>query len=240
MKKIFLCCLILLNYYLSYSQNKGIIIKYSVKNEILGDSLINGINKKVIIQKLIKDGIIPYDSITCIYNKKGDYVSVSNFNNINYVDSYSSKDKLIYKLIANSPIVNAIDVTIDLEEKLGNKPLVNLLEKKETVNDYLCSIIEIKWKTGTYRYYFSDKILKVNYQIYNNFNYDQWFNYLKIAGSLPIKIEKEINNMCKTTYVMNYYVEESTIDNSIFKIPKMKLDKELSQIYPNKKIFIIQ
>ena len=235
-----LCCLIILNYYSGYSQNKGIILIYNVKNEILGDSLINGVSKKVIIQKLIKDGTIPNDTVTCIYNKKGDYVSVSKYNGINYIDTYLSKDKLIYKIIADLPIVKAIDVTIDLEEKLGNKPLVTLLEKKETVNDYLCSVIEVKWKTGTYRYYYSDKILKIDYKIYENFNYDQWYNYLKIAGSLPIKIEKEINNLCKTTYIMNFNVEDSKIDNSIFKLPKMKLDKELSELYPNKKIFIVK
>jgi hypothetical protein len=231
---IFLICL------QSYCQSTPVtLLKYVVKNEIKGDSLINGISKLQLMNKMINEGNMPSDTLTVFYNKKGDYVSISKNKNINFINTFINKEKLIYQIKDDLNIVMAIDVTIDLEEKLGHKPSIKLLEKTEQIEAFKCSVIEVKWKSGVYRYYFSNEILAIDPQLFKDYNYDQWFNYLKISKALPLKIEKEINDFCKTTYTLETYDEKAEIDNSIFEIPKMKLNKELSKMYPNKKIFIV-
>ncbi len=239
MKKHFLKALLILFCYQSQSQTKVTKLVYDVKNEIIGDSVFNGVNKSVLLDKLKSEGSIPSDTINYFYNKKGDFVSFSSYNNIDFINTYINKDKLIYLFIGNLNIITAIDVSIDLEEKQGSKPLIKLLDTKETIGDYECSIVEIKWKLGIYRYYFSDKILRIDPNLFKNYNYDQWFNYLKISKSLPIKIEKEINNLLKTTLTLNSY-NEQVIDDSVFLLPQMKEDKELGKMYLNKKIFILK
>lgn len=231
---IFLICL------QSYCQSTPVtLLKYVVKNEIIGDSLINGISKLQLMNKIINEGNMPSDTLTVFYNKKGDYVSISKNNNVNFINTFINKEKLIYQIKDDINIVTAIDVTIDLEEKLGQKPAIKLLEKTEQIEEFKCSVVEVKWKFGTYRYYFSNGILSIDPQLFKNYNYDQWFNFLKISKALPLKIEKEINGFCKTTYTFEVFDEKAEIDNSVFEIPKMKLNKELSKMYPNKKIFIV-
>jgi len=44
----------------------------------------------------------------------------------------------------------------------------------------------------------------------------------------------------KTTFTLEIYDEKAEVENSVFEIPKMKLNKELSKMYPNKKVFIVE
>lgn len=214
-------------------------LEYGIITEILGDSLLQGISKKKLIEKLKSQGEIPIDTLTYIYSAKGDFVSISKYGNIDMISNFVKKDKLLYTFIGDLNIVSAIDVTIDLEEKLGNPPSIKKIDKKEKIGDLECSIVEVKWKTGTYRYYFSDTILKVDPELFKDYKYDQFYEFLKISNSLPVKIEKITNDFFKATYLLNSYTPQK-IDKDVFIVPKMKEDKTMSGIYKNKKIFTIK
>lgn len=79
--------------------------------------------------------------------------------------------------------------------------------------------------------------MKIDSQLYLGYQHDQWYNYLKISGVLPIAIEKQVNNLYKVTYVLGKYLYYEP-DESMFELPEMKEEKSFSNI--NKKIFILE
>lgn len=214
-------------------------VEYVVSTEILGDSLLHGVSKKKLVEKLISQGEIPIDTLNYIYSEKGDFVSIWKYGNIDMISNYIKKDNLLYNFVGDLNIVSAIDVTIDLEEKLGNPPILKELEQKEKVGNLECSIVEVRWKMGTYRYYFSNSLLKVDSELFKGYNYDQFYEFLKISNSLPVKIEKITKDFFKSTYLLHSYTTKK-VDKSVFTIPKMKEDKMMRGMYQNKKIFIIK
>ncbi|MCB9201778.1 MAG: hypothetical protein H6604_01845 [Flavobacteriales bacterium] len=206
----------------SYFQGE---VKYSVTTEVLGDSLRN----TKLINQLIIDGIIHKDSVSYFYSNSGNYKINYTLHNKKIPSYYIKSDKMLYSFIGDN-IVTGLDITIDLEQKLGNKPKIKLLDYKQKIGNYDCSIVEIIWKTGVYRYYFSKGIMKIDKDNYKNYNYNQWYSYLNISNSLPIRVEHEINGFYKTTYTLDYF-KNKNIPNSIFKLPKMTELKELKDIY---------
>lgn len=214
-------------------------VEYVVITEILGDSLFQGVSKKELVEKLKSQGEIPIDTLNYIYSEKGDFVSIWKYGDIDMISNYIKKDNLLYNFVGDLNVVSAIDVTIDLEEKLGNPPVLKKLNHKEKVGDLECSIVEVRWKTGTYIYYFSNTILQVDSELFRGYNYDQFYEFLKISNSLPIKIEKITKDFFKTTYMLNSYTKQK-VDKTIFTIPKMKEEKTMSSMYKNKKFFIIK
>ena len=214
-------------------------LEYFVNTEIIGDTLVQNISKNKLIEKLKSQGEIPIDTLTYIYSSKGDFVSISKYGSKDIISNYIKKNNLLYTFIGDFNIVSAIDVTIDLEEKLGNPPSAKKINEKEKIGDLECYIVEVKWKTGIYRYYFSDSILKIDPELFKDYNYDQFYAFLRISNALPIKIEKLTNNFFKSTYLLHSYTPQK-IDKVIFSIPKMREDRTMSNMYINKKIFIIK
>ncbi|TCN50338.1 hypothetical protein D0809_23780 [Flavobacterium circumlabens] len=214
-------------------------VEYVVSTEILGDSLLHGVSKKKLVEKLISQGEIPIDTLNYIYSEKGDFVSIWKYGNIDMISNYIKKDNLLYNFVGDLNVVSAIDVTIDLEEKLGNPPVLKELEQKEKVGNLECSIVEVRWKMGTYRYYFSNSILKIDSELFKGYNYDQFYEFLKISNSLPVKIEKITKDFFKSTYLLHSYTTKK-VDKSVFTIPRMKEDKMMRSMYQNKKFFIIK
>nr|WP_294931138.1 hypothetical protein [uncultured Flavobacterium sp.] len=214
-------------------------VEYVVITEILGDSLFQGVSKKELVEKLKSQGEIPIDTLNYIYSEKGDFVSIWKYDDIDMISNYIKKDNLLYNFVGHLNVVSAIDVTMDLEEKLGNPPVLEKLNQKEKIGDLECSIVEVRWKTGTYRYYFSNTILQVDSELFRGYNYDQFYEFLKISNSLPIKIEKITKDFFKSTYLLHSYTKRK-VDKTVFTIPKMREDKMMSSIYKNKKIFIIK
>lgn len=231
--------IVLFFYGYSYSQSFEGRLVYQIDYSILGDSLLGGISKNLLLENLKLEGNIPTDTITYLYSSKGNYVSVSRYNNVEFINTYLKKHNLIYTFTGDLSIVTAIDTSIDLEEKNGNKPIIEILDIKEKIGKYECSIVQVRWKAGTYKYYFYEGLLKVNPELFKDYKYDQFYEFLKISKSLPLKIEKQINDFYSITYKLYYYNEEK-INYNIFDIPKMEEEKELSEMYPNKRIFVIK
>lgn len=211
-------------------------LKYNVEIDVLGDSLINGAEKRSVI---LNDINIPRGSIYYYYSSKGDYVSVFKKENDNIIQVFRKSDNLLYTLEANSIVVAAIDVTIDLEKKMGYPPTIKVLPDKYQFNGLECSAVKVFWRAGTYTYYFKKDFLTVNPENYNGFEYDQWYNFLLISNSLPIRIEKEVNNFYRLIFSLENVIEEE-FDASLLELPKMKENKELGKIYPNRKIFLVE
>jgi len=238
MKNVILYFSLLLAFQMNSQSFEG-KLEYIVTTNILGDSLINGISKKTLIENLKKQGEIPVDTITYMYSGRGNFLNVSKYKDVGIINTYLEKGNLLYRFIDNSNIVSAIDVSIDLEEKLGSKPVVAKKDKKEMVGDINCSIVEVVWKTGIYRYYYSEGLLRINPDFFKSYNYNQFYEFLKISQSLPIKVEMETYNFYKSVYELQAYSNEQ-IDEELFVLPKMKENKDFSSTYSNKKIFIIK
>jgi len=174
------------------------------------------------------------DTITYYYSSNGDYASILKKNDTIFT-LYKAKDLTLYGF-DTSEYVSGLDVRIDLEEKLGNKPQVDLLKDTVKIGNTECQVVRVKWKTGEYKYYFNKNFLKINPSLYKGYEYDQWYNFLLISGALPVKIEKTIYGIITVTLNLEYY-ENYEVDEEMFKLPKLKEDPTMSQLYLNKKIY---
>jgi hypothetical protein len=66
-----------------------------------------------------------------------------------------------------------------------------------------------------------------------------WSEYLKLSNSLPLKIVKRMNGMMTITMTLKE-IKEYSVNDKIFKLPKLELSKEFviskgNQVYYEKK-----
>jgi hypothetical protein len=193
-----------------------------------------GMTKQSLIDKMNADG--SYTDTLYVSYKLGDYYHKSS-NGIKSWLIYKSETNKIYSIqdgIKNE-ICSVIDASIDTEFAYFNKmPSVTKLDTSATVNNIVCDIVRVKWKTGTYDYYFNSSMLKVNPELYSKHIYDGWYDFLKISNSLPIKIVKKGNDIMTVTLTL-LSSNNSKIEDEIFTLPELKYDKDLNLFKsPNK------
>ena len=224
--------MVLINTYVLKAQNsfEGKLV-YSIDYKYLNKEL-DEINKEQGKNSLTTDTISYY------YSPNGDYASIVKKSDTIYT-IYKAKDLTLYGLTTGVEYVSGLDVRIDLEEKLGNKPQVDLLKDTVKIGDIECQVVRVKWKTGEYKYYFNKNLLKINPSLYKGYEYDQWYNFLLISGALPVKIEKTTYGIITVTFNLEYY-ENYKVDKGVFKLPKLEEDPTMSQLYLNKKIYFIK
>jgi hypothetical protein len=134
-------------------------------------------------------------------------------------------------------ICSVINASIDTEFAYTNKmPSVTKLDTSVTINNIKCNIVRVKWKSGTYDYYYNSAMLMVNPDFYTNHIYDGWYEFLKISKSLPIKIVKIANGMMTVTQTL-ITTKKDLIDDKLFQVPNLVSDKDLNSIKsPNREI----
>jgi hypothetical protein len=179
---------------------------------------------------------LPVDTVTYFVAPNGDYTSYLKQKDDTIFSLYKAQNLMIYGF--GEEYVTGVDVTIDLEEKLGYKPQVELLPDTVQIGDTKCQVVKVKWRTGEYKYYFNKDLLKINASLYKGYEYDQWYSFLLISGSLPIRIDKITYNIIEVTFNLESY-SNYDVDEDMFQLPKLKEEKEMSKIYLNKKIYYI-
>jgi hypothetical protein len=187
-----------------------------------------GITKELLTKKLKADDSYT-DSIKTIY-KAGNYITFSNFNRPTYI-IYRADDNKLYSFSdgEKSDICMVTDASIDLESKMtGTGPIISKLDSIVNVNGLSCNIVRVKWKSGTYDYYYNTNTLVIDPKFFAKHIYDGWAEYLKISGALPVRIVKEVG-VATVTFTLNRKKSE-TIDAKLFSIPKLVEDQELNQI----------
>lgn len=219
---------ILLSYF-SYGQTFEGSITYKRDIKVLNKMKSYGIGKEQLIAKMEMEGTW-FDSLKISY-KNGYY------HQLNYS---TDKSWVIYRPDSNSfftiqegeasDLVVVTNAGIDKEKKLNNKkPTVTLLDSTVELNGVKLEIVKIQWKSGAYYYYFNRSIFKTNPHNFIGHVYDGFYEYLKISNCYPVVIQKVVPGMMITTQTMVSFKKEN-ISDSLFKLPKMVFDPELTKL----------
>lgn len=199
-----------------------------------------GITEQMMIDKMKEDGSWT-DSIKTCY-KSGDYITYTNFAPQSWSVYKRDTNKLYtFQEGDGSDICTVTDVSIDLEFKLtGNNPTITKLDTLVELNGMKCEVVRVKWKSGTYDYYYNSSFLKVDPKLFENHTYDGWASFLKISSALPIRIVKSTKGLATVTTTLIRHREEA-IDEKLFIIPKLVPDKDLNIIkIPNQELMRIK
>ena len=221
---------------LTFSQSFEGTLVYTTDLDVSPKLEKMGMTKQSLIEKMREDGSW-LDTLSISY-KLGNYYYKSS-NNLNSWLLYNSETNKIYSVQdgVKNEICSVIDASIDTEFSYTNKmPTVSKLDTSATVNNIECTVVRVKWKSGTYDYYYNSTMLMVNPDFYNHHIYDGWYEFLKISKSLPIKIVKTMNGMMTITQTL-ITTKKDPIDDKLFVVPNLVSDKDLNVIKsPNKEI----
>ena len=221
---------------LAFGQSFEGTLVYTTDLEISPKLEKMGMTKQSLIEKMRDDGSW-LDTLSISY-KLGNYYYKSS-NKLNSWLLYNSEANKIYSVQdgVKNEICSVIDASIDTEFAYTNKmPSVTKLDTSVTVNNIECNIVRVKWKSGTYDYYYNSTMLIVNPDFYFNHIYDGWYEFLKISKSLPIKIVKIANGMMTITQTL-ITTKKDLIDDKLFVVPNLVSDKDLNSIKsPNREI----
>ncbi len=232
--KFFLILILFLSSKSSYGQLFQGYLTYTSKIEISKKLEKTGITQEQLITRLKREGTFA-DTITVSYRQEN-YCVMRNTNPKSW-SIYLGDSNKIYSMQEGelSDICYVTDASIDLEFQLtGNKPIVKELDTSVTVNDHKCHVVRVKWKAGTYDYYYDTSILKVDPVLFLKHEYDGWAEYLQLAKSLPIQIVMTTNGIMTNTMTL-LYSKELVIDQKLFRIPNVVLDERLNILrLPNK------
>jgi len=211
------------------AQNFEGTLTYSVDFKISQKMLDMGMTKEMLKSKMQSDGSWA-DTIKISY-KEGFYKQLNLSSDNSWVIYRPDSNKLYtFQGGEASDICTVNDASIDLEQKMiGKMPSVSLLDTIVKFKEYQLKMVEVKWKSGTYFYLFDEKYFQTNPELYKGHIYDGYYEFLKIAKSLPIMIIKETGGMMTITMSL-VKSNESKLTESLFKIPELVKDEELNSL----------
>ena len=146
------------------------------------------------------------------YIKGGNYKSVSN-GTFSQWQLYINKDNKLYSKMANSETILWNDVNENNDSIIEVQIHKGVME----IIDYKCDELILTCKTGTQKYYFNSK-LGVDTKIYANHKYGNWYDYLKLANAVPLKVI--IDNQQFTMESVATVVNPLKLDDKEFQLPE--------------------
>lgn len=235
MIKLIYCMLLAICSVKLQAQSFSGVLKYGIDIEF-------GRGVKGVVNQLRVDGNIPYDTISYFYSSDGAYYSEHDYMNKSYLRVFDKEQKRLYNLYKEDSVAIGLDVMLTNRSAKQKRPVLKLHQDSVIeINGYQCNIIDVIWDEGIYTYYFKENMLTINPDFYKDYNYEGWYDYLKISKSLPVRIEKDIDGLYKINFTLIGYKEgDIYIENSKLKLPKLIEIKELNGVYPNKKIYDIE
>lgn len=240
MKQI-LTAIILLSSELVFAQSFEGTLTYIYEFEIAENLKKMGIAKETIIDKMKEEGSY-FDTVRISY-KQGNYFTLGNNNGLKSWTIYNAAENKIYTMQDGeaSDICSVTDASVDAESAMtGKKATVEKLDTTVLINGNTCRIVRVKWKSGTYDYYYMEGSLTVEPGLFARHTYEGWAEFLKISNSLPVRIVKTANEMLSVTLLMVSSKAES-IDEKLFSIPELVPDKSLNVInLPGREIMRIK
>ncbi len=203
----------------SYAQEFEGLLTYKADVEVLPTLKKIGITNEIFKKNMVREGTW-YDTLIIMYDNKGFY-RVQFGTNFKTWSIYRPDSNKIYTIYDSIDICRSIDASIDLETTVTKqKPKIELIDTTVIINNKICKIVRVKWKSGYYDYFFSKNYLPINPSLYKGHIYDGWYEYLKIANCLPVQIIKVTKDMMKITYTL-INTKAEKIDTNLFILPKL-------------------
>jgi len=150
---------------------------------------------------------------TCKYYMKGGNYR-SDLNGTYYIwQIYINRDNKLYNKFSNSGTIRWDDGAI-------NKDTIYKVQLNKGVTEilgYKCDELIFTCKSDTEKYYFTSKF-HINSDLYTKQVYQNWYDYLKIAKAMPLKMvmtSKDIN-----VSMVAVDITPMKIDESMFTLPE--------------------
>lgn len=144
--------------------------------------------------------------------KVGDYKSSSNGTLFQW-QLYINKDNKLYNKMSNSE-------TIFWNEGDTNPDSIINIEINKGVTEilgYKCDEVILTCKSGVQKYYFNQKVA-VDISLFKNHLYGNWYEFLKVSKSLPLKSIIETEQFTMVSVATN--IKEMKLDNKEFQLPE--------------------
>ncbi|MBN8572638.1 MAG: hypothetical protein J0M05_01890 [Candidatus Kapabacteria bacterium] len=212
-----------------YGQSFEGTLSYISDFELAENMKKMGMTKEMLHDKMKQDG--SYSDTIKISYKQGNYYILTN-NNPKSWSIYKAETNKIYTMQDGdaADICTVTDASIDLQFTMTSKmPTIEKLDTTVIVGGVSCSIVRVKWKSGTYDYYYDPTKLTVDPALFSKHVYDGWADFLKISKALPVKIVKTTKGMMTVTMTL-VTTKTEVIDEKLFSIPKLVPDKDLNLI----------
>lgn len=145
------------------------------------------------------------------YMKGGNYRIDCNGTYINWQIYINSENKL-YNKFSNTDIISWNDGAVNTDSILSvqlNKSAVDIL-------GYKCDELIFNCKSGIQKYYFNSKF-PINSKLYSKQLYQNWYDYLKRANAVPLKIIIESAEANVT--MMATAITPMKLDDTMFTLP---------------------
>ncbi|MCM8568574.1 hypothetical protein NE848_04240 [Gramella jeungdoensis] len=228
MRKIFTILLLAVAAQINAQSFEG-TLTYTVDFELSEKMLDMGLTREMMKSRMEAEGTWA-DTVSTSY-KDGFYRQLNLSPERSWL-VYRPDDKKLYTFQEKevSDICIVTDTSIDQEyEMTGEMPTLTLLDTIVEYKDYTLETVKVEWKSGTYYYLFDKEHFKVDPENFRGHIYDAFYDFLKISGSLPIRIVKEAGGMMSVNMDL-VDASESEIDESIFEIPELIEDEELNSL----------
>lgn len=144
--------------------------------------------------------------------KGGDYKSISNGTLVQW-QLYINKDNKLYNKMSNSE-------TIFWNDGLTNPDSIISVEINKEVTEifgYKCDEVILTCKSGVQKYYFNQKIA-VDVSLFKNHLYGNWYDFLKVSKSLPLKSVIETQQFTLVSVATD--IKEMKLDDKEFRLPE--------------------
>jgi hypothetical protein len=125
---------------------------------------------------------------------------------------YINSDNKLYSKMSNSETILWNDGAVNADSVLK----VELNKGVTEILGYKCDELVLTCKSGLQKYYFNSK-LGVDISFYSKHLYGNWYDYLKLAKSLPLKSVIETQQFTLTSIATE--VKEMKIDEKELQLP---------------------
>ncbi|MBK7554863.1 MAG: hypothetical protein IPI55_09720 [Flavobacteriales bacterium] len=198
-----------------------------------------GMTKEALVERMKQDGSYS-DTITVSY-KHGNYHTLLNTLPASW-NIYTAETNKIHAMQAGeaADVCAVTDASIDTEgAMLGKMPTVTKLDTIVMIDGAACNMVRVKWKSGTYDYYYDPTKLSVDAALFAKHVYDGWADFLKISNALPVRIVKTTKGMMTVTMTL-VSAKKQPIADGLFAIPTLVAADDLDIVkLPNKKMMRI-
>jgi hypothetical protein len=144
--------------------------------------------------------------------KGGDYKSSSNGTLVQW-QLYINKDNKLYNKMSNSETIFWNDGITNPDSIISvviNKGVTEIL-------GYKCDEVILACKSGVQKYYFNQKIA-VDVSLFKNHLYGNWYDFLKVSKSLPLKSVIETQQFTLVSVATD--IKEIKLDDKEFRLPE--------------------
>jgi hypothetical protein len=202
------------------------IITYVQDYEVGGTFKKMGITKEMLMTEMNKDGKW-FDTLWVNY-RLGNYAQFGN-NKAQTTKVYDPSDNVIYTYELTGNDICAVQEAVDLDlSGAADKPVVTVVDSAVSIMGLPCKIIRMKWKLGQYDYYYNETQARVNPELFSKHTSEGLAEFLKMSGSLPLQIVKNVMGMNIIQTAVN--IQHGRVDNNAFYVPQLVEDQSLNVI----------